>query len=152
MNKSSNLQRIIEYLLILIIIGCLSNDLMTHLHDITEIITRRVEGKLANIRHLIFLRSMQFQIIRLPHIAIVRFIASCNINIKVLLLFLLFSHIFTCKYSYFIPTYFASVTFFLYLFCFTNIQFEFYDKNAVKILFKIIFFYYFKFCLKSISK
>lgn len=81
----------------------------THLHDVTEIVTRRVEGELANIRHLIFLRSMQFQIIRLPHVAVVRFVASCNIDITGLTLFLLspripfyaqlfYLHIFICLY------------------------------------------------------
>lgn len=53
----------------------------THLHDVAEIVARRVEGELANVRHLIFLRSMQFQIVRLPHVAVVRFIASCNTDI-----------------------------------------------------------------------
>lgn len=67
-----------------------------HLHDITEIVTWRVEGQLANVRHLIFLRSMQFQIICLAHVAIVRFIASCNTDIKAILI-VLHIYSFVCK-------------------------------------------------------
>lgn len=55
----------------------------THLHDITKIVTWRIKGELANVRHLIFFRSMQFQIICLPHVTVICFIASCNMNVKI---------------------------------------------------------------------
>lgn len=47
-----------------------------YLYDITEIAAGCGEGKLANVRHLVFLRPMQFQTVSLSYVAKVRFVTG----------------------------------------------------------------------------
>lgn len=49
-----------------------------NLNDIPEIGSGRAEGELAEVRHLVFLRAMEFQIVSFSHVSVVRLVAGWN--------------------------------------------------------------------------
>ena len=49
-----------------------------YLYDVAEVAARRAERQLADVRHLVLLRTMELQVVGLADVPIVRSVAGCN--------------------------------------------------------------------------